>query len=496
MTFKLRRSDPVPVTAADFQAIRTDIASLPADVSNDAVGAYAPSLDDLYAPETHAAALDPTAPIVQGARGTGKSFWAAVLGDNELRTAAATAYPKLGLPRLDVQFGYTGIEGPSGIGRDKLDQCLRADAGIDEARVFFWATILRALARARGRAEPLPEFLTAARDLETREATLSQADQTLAKSGRLLLIVYDALDTMATSWPRRRLLTQALLEVVWAMRAYRSVRMKLFLRPDQIDDDALHFVELPKLRTGAVRLTWPVTDLYGLLFARLSLGKAGESFSRLLSSLGLQAGSRDQILARQWSLSQDVTQQQELMSALSGPFMADGAYGYKKGKTYEWPLKHLGDAFNEVTPRSFLGLWIAASKYGSAPANRVITPAGMQHGLRAASKTRVDQLHQEFPWIKGVLAPLAGLLLPQDEDQVFAVWQKAATLGAAIADAQKEGYLPPVHPGPDGARNVRGLYTAMEQIGVMFRRKDDRIDMPDLFRVAAKLLKKGGTAPL
>jgi hypothetical protein len=30
----------------------------------------------------------------------------------------------------------------------------------------------------------------------------------------------------------------------------------------------------------------------------------------------------------------------------------------------------------------------------------------------------------------------------------------------------------------------------------MSRRKDGRIDMPDLFRVAAKLLKKGGTAPL
>lgn len=30
----------------------------------------------------------------------------------------------------------------------------------------------------------------------------------------------------------------------------------------------------------------------------------------------------------------------------------------------------------------------------------------------------------------------------------------------------------------------------------MFRRRDDRIDMPDLFRVAARLLKKGGVAPL
>jgi hypothetical protein len=35
----------------------------------------------------------------------------------------------------------------------------------------------------------------------------------------------------------------------------------------------------------------------------------------------------------------------------------------------------------------------------------------------------------------------------------------------------------------------------MERIGVMMRRRDERLDMPDLFRVAAKLLKKGAMAP-
>jgi len=184
------------------------------------------------------------------------------------------------------------------------------------------------------------------------------------------------------------------------------------------------------------------------------------------------------------------------MTALAGPFMADGAYGYKKGKTYEWPLKHLGDAFNEVTPRSFLSLIIAAAQHGAVPPNRVIAPAGMHHGLRAASRTRVDQLHQEFPWIKGVLAPLAGLLLPQDDEQVFAVWRTAKTLDTAMEDAAVEGYMPPVAATSTKRAQEPDLYTALERIGVMMRGKVDRIDMPDLFRVAARLLKKGGTAPL
>lgn len=98
-------------TVNDFQAIRAAIASLPADVSSDAIGSSAPKLEDIYAPETHAAALDPTTPIVLGARGTGKSFWAGVLGNEDLRSAAATAYPRLGLTRLDVQFDlYTALE--------------------------------------------------------------------------------------------------------------------------------------------------------------------------------------------------------------------------------------------------------------------------------------------------------------------------------------------------------------------------------------------------
>lgn len=485
------------VPATDFVEIRAAMASLPADVSNDAIGASAPTLEALYAPETHAAALDPTAPIVQGSRGTGKSFWAGVLGDDALRSAAATAYPRLGLMRLDVRFGYTGVGGTGGITRERLDQCLPADAGIDEARVFFWATILRALASIQGQPVPsLPSLMPEARDLDSREAKLEQADEELGKQGKILLIVYDALDTVATSWPRQRLLTQALLEVVWAMRAYRNVRMKLFVRPDQIEDDELHFVELPKLRTGAVRLTWSGTDLYALLFARLSLGAAQAPFGRLLASLGLRAGSRDQILARQWSLGQDVAHQQNLMTALAGPFMADGEHGYKKGKTYDWPLKHLADTFDEVTPRSFLGLMIAAANHGMAPPRRVITPGGIQHGLRAASKTRLDQLHQDFPWIKGVLAPLAGLLLPQEEKIVFNAWRRAGSLGNALVDAGEVGYLPPVHARQGTPPHERDLYIALERIGVMMRRTDNRIDMPDLFRVAAKLLKKGGTAPL
>jgi hypothetical protein len=136
---------------------------------------------------------------------------------------------------------------------------------------------------------------------------------------------------------------------------------------------------------------------------------------------------------------------------------------------------------------------IAAAKHGTPPTRHVITPDGIRHGLREASRTRVDQLYQDFPWIKGVLAPLSGLLLPQIQEKVFDVWRRANTVELAKKDARQHDYLPPF---PEGSDNELGIYAALERIGVMQRREDGRLDMPDLYRVAAKLLKKGGTAPV
>ena len=485
------------VETHDLRRIRAAIAGIPGDLSNDAVGAHVAGLDEIYAPETHAAALDPHAPIVLGSRGSGKSFWASVLGRDQTRAAVAGAYPRLALDKTLAEFGYTGLGGPDGIGADQIDAAVPPAGGIEEAKIFWWATVLSAAARSAGEARSRPhDFLAPAADWSRREALLNMHEQRLRDRGRVLLVLYDALDTVARTWPRRRLLTEALLEVVWALRAYRALRPKLFIRPDQLDDDALRFVELPKLRSGAVRLEWSATDLYGLFFARLALSADDEdarAFERAIGHLGLRSADRQMILTRRWSLASESTDQQRVMTLMAGPYMGQGTYGYKKGSTYSWPITHLADAHQEVTPRAFLGLMTAAATHGAPPEDRVITAEGIRHGLRAASRTRVDQLHQEFPWIKGVLAPLSGLLLPQPEQEVYRVWTQTGTLEALKADAQRSGYLPPFAD-PDAA-STHALFVALERIGVMFRRRDDRLDMPDLFRVAARLLKKGGVAP-
>ena len=499
VSLRPRISSRMKLDIEDYSAIRRALGAISGDVSNDAVGAHVAKLEDLYAPATHSAALDPTAPIVLGSRGSGKSFWAGVLGQKETRLAAAEAYPRLGLSKVEVHFGYTGIGGPEGVSMEHIDAAVPDDADIDQAKAFWWATILAAAARSAGKTVAKPKnYLNDALDWEARENQLNAHERRLLADGKTLLVVYDALDTVARTWPRRRLLTESLLEVVWAMRAYRAIRLKLFLRTDQIEDDALRFVELPKLREGAVRLTWSGSDLYGLLYSRLALTadtEARKAFGKLLRKLGFLVPDVKTILTRRWPLVSAPDDQQELMVALAGQaYMGQGTYAYKKGSTYGWPITHLADSYAEVTPRSFLGMMIAAAKHGAPSADRVISPEGIRHGLRAASKTRVDQLHKEFPWIKGVLAPLAGLLLPQIEDAVFDVWRNANTMNRLMEDARSQNYLPPFP--REQRKDEHHLFIALERIGVMFRRKDDRLDMPDLFRVATKLLKKGAVAPL
>jgi len=174
-----------------------------------------------------------------------------------------------------------------------------------------------------------------------------------------------------------------------------------------------------------------------------------------------------------------------------------GAYmgrSHKKGRTYDWPLRHLADGHGEVTPRSFLTLMIEAAREAPSPADQVMSAEGIRHGLREASKVRVNQLELEFPWIKRVLAPLARLQVPCESDQITRRWSETGTIEAVMRQAERREFLPPFNPRTEGKPQTK-LIDTLVRIGVLMSRTDGRYDMPDLFRVAARLLKKGGVAP-
>lgn len=477
----------------DYTAIRSALATFPSD--HDASGSQRPTAAEIFAPEQHANALDPNTPIVVGARGAGKSFWAAVLEESATREVAALAYPHLHLERLIVKPGYTGFDSDGAVTAKTIEVRVPPGEENTKATQFWSAVIMRAAHSALNtdvRVMSVREVMEQYIDPEDFSAEIQKIDKQLEQAGKVLLVTFDALDTLSRDWKRSGQLTDALFEVIWSLRARRCIRAKLFIRPEQLADDSLRFVELPKLRSGRIELTWSQTELYGLLFWRLYgalNGNVDNGFSALATRVGAPLSMIDKG-PRHWPLIFDPEVQKTAMTLLAGQYMGSSA---KRGGTYDWPYKHLADALDNVTPRSFIRLFVGAAQSSEQSGRHIISAEGIREGLRQASKVRVEQLAIEYQWIKRALLPLARLTVPCHLDEIRQRWDESKTVGTILQAAQDQdvGFLPPFPPRAKGDHN-KLLADAMERIGVFSYRTDDRIDIPDLFRVAAQMLKKGG----
>lgn len=477
----------------DLSALRGTISQLTTD--HDAEGEHRPKVGEVFAPEQHASALAPSTLIVVGARGAGKSFWAGVLGQDETRTLAASVYPRLGLERLLVRFGYNGFDTGSAVSRRTVEARVRT--GDQQQATFFWqAVILRAAFEAVDHPDgsmTTLEVMQKYEDPELFEGALRAVDAVLTGRDKTLLVIFDALDTLSREWGQLTILTDALFEAAWSLRARRCIRAKIFIRPDQLNDESLRFVELPKLKSGRVELNWKRVDLYGLLYSRMAEAEqrmGGDQFNKLAVEEGSPLPHDEATRLRSWRLARDETAQRRIMQRLAGLYMGRGP---NKGATYPWTYNHLADARGVVTPRSFLKLFVEAARYAEHASNLVLTPEAIRHGLREASKTRVEQLALEYRWVKRALAPLAGLKVPCQRSDIHDVWRQSNTVDVITKTAQLEGFLPPYKflSSSTGEETLEG---AMERIGVLSYRADGRVDMPDLFRIASKMFKLGGVA--
>jgi hypothetical protein len=262
-----------------------------------------------------------------------------------------------------------------------------------------------------------------------------------------------------------------------------------------MQDLGLRFVELPKMISGATRLIWAPTNLYGMFFSRLATDRGPgtrEGLAQLLGNSQVPPPPETLVGIRRWQLSQDKGAQARVFTKIAGHYMGRS---HKKGRTYDWPLNHLADGHGEVTPRSFLTLLRAAAETPPFVESQAITAEGIRNGLREASKVRLEQLDTEFKWIKRVLAPLARLQVPCTQSTIIERWNETETVEAVMKRAAAREFLPPFESTADQSDDVK-LIERLTRMGVLTQRSDGRYDMPDLFRVAARLLRKGGVAPV
>ncbi|MCW0181490.1 MAG: hypothetical protein OJI70_06920 [Zavarzinia sp.] len=494
------RQKSISLKPEDISTIRDAVAQFDPSASTTIVGEDKAKLRDVFAPTAHSKALDPATTLVLGARGAGKSFWASVLFNQDTRQLAADLYPRLGLDKLQVQIGFGGV-GRAGVSKAVIDELVPYGQEKATADSFWQAVIAGAALKVteRDQKHSPKEMLGRFANPQDWADAMVEVDDILTGRGETLLIVFDALDAISEDWGRLSGLIDALMRSVWELRGFNAIRAKLFMRPDQLSELTLRFVELPKLRSGAAKLGWKQADLYGLMFARLAFDEdAAEAFGRFLEAYSLGKPPERQEDLPTWKLSNNEAQQEKLFEAMAGSFMGAGP---RKGKTFDWPYNHLADGLGDVTPRSFLILMQnAAERSRSRDAgDLILLPQTIRDGLREASKVRIEQLNTEYPWIKRVLQPLAGLRVPATPQVFFDAWKENATVDAALKISRREKALPPVPIDlslkPDKSGREPDLADRLTKMGVLTSRLDGRYDMPDLFRIGAALLKKGGVTP-
>lgn len=471
-----------------------ELKSKTAEIASDA-----PGWERVLTVRDHEGALDPSRPIVIGDRGTGKSFWTGALLDTDRRERLSAVYPRLALDKIDVELGFGGDEFSSAHPTsNELSDLLKLGFSAEA----IWRAVMLSVLPAPVRPAEVTtgdwrrSVAWIAEDPALRRAQFQAADKYLVGQGRQLLVIFDALDTLSSDWDEISKLMRGLLQVGLFLRPARGLRLKLFLRPDMVDDPQLWAVgDSSKLRHDEVMLAWTRRDLHALLIQYL----ANHDETRAL----IQQYTRDNFNKElnyesdrfevPSELLTDETAQQKFFASVAGNYMGRSA---TKGRTYTWVPNHLANAKGHAAPRSFLlALGVAAERSeGNLVALEV---EGIKEGVRQASQSRMRELGEDYRWIDAVFRPLRDMQVPIDRRDVMNRW-KAGKVIAAITKEMKADttgrYLPPprIASQTDDSATHAALIDTLDHLGIIEVIGDGRLNMPDLFRLAAGVKRMGG----
>jgi len=281
-----------------------------------------------------------------------------------------------------------------------------------------------------------------------------------------------------------------MLRLALDARGYRAIRIKIFMRADQANDDTVfRFADASKLRAEKVDLVWRRRDLYGLLFQRLWTDPASHSAFSILMKDSRKLSLFDDEFPEELKNNED--EQAELFYAIAGEFMGADR---RRGRTYSWVHDHLADAFGETSPRSFLIALQRAATHEPRPTASSIDYLGIRYGVQEASDVRLSELKEDYLWIVDAINALEGLEVPCSPQSFTERWKKRRTL-RRISGVVSKGGLRPVELETKSITPEAALLLALRNIGVIEFRTEDRINMPDIFRVAAKIKRRGGVRP-
>lgn len=486
------------MTATEVVAAREAIADLPEGTSH----GEPPEAAQVYLPRSHLRAMHPDSLLVTGMRGAGKTFWWSALQEPVVRALVGRLETPTSTRMLseatDVRAGFGIRSVPDDYpGKDVIYSLTRGGV---EPRIV-WRTVYARHLAPNG--HPLRERTTweehaayVAQHPEPIERLFHERDVELDTQGVHFVVLFDALDRCADDWQDLTRNVRGLLQTALDLRAYRRLRMKIFLRSDQFDERTFtDFPDASKLLASSVALNWPRHELYGLFWHCLVNRPDGNLFRKLLASgawTPVEAGGQSVYSVPRYLIFKE-DRQREKFHRIAGQWMGTDR---RRGYPYTWIPNHLGDTDGRVSPRSFLAALRAAAADTAErrPEHAVaLHYDSIKRGVQAASEIRVREIQEDYPWMHLVLSPLGGMSVPCDFEEIAARWQHEGVLDH-LSDRmqQDEVKLPPRHidQGPDGVRGD------LEGLRVFYRLFDGRVNIPDVFRLGYGLGRKGGVKPV
>ncbi len=462
-----------------------------------------PNPSQIYIPELHTKALPPEVSIVEGMRGAGKSFWTAVLADNDTRTLVSDVTNIQRLSKLIVRVGF-GLDHDNEHFPDAKRITLLITQGCTPDDIWR-SVLLRHTLKALGKPLPFDDGVDSAAlwvkvNHDQADRYLVECDRDLAEQEKVLLLLFDSLDRLAGDWGHIRQILSAALQLGLECRTRRAIRFKFFLRPDMVeeDDEIWRFSDSSKLLHTKSELTWRPQDLFGLILLHLANSQsAGPAFRKEIEQ---QTRIQWQEVDHVYPLPQNLTTGEQplrsIVEALAGPWVGTNA---KRGFTFTWIPTHLSDAKGRLSPRSILLAVKRAAEWTKEryPNHKTaLHYEGIQQGVVEASGIRISEIKEDYPWAGPLLEALKGVTVPLTIDELTARWTESC-IKSSLEAAQQKQRLPPRRFSSDSdlKGQIQALVDDLVELAVFYRTENGRINMPDIFRVGFGIKRKGGVKP-
>ncbi|MFZ2305988.1 MAG: hypothetical protein WAW73_23090 [Rhodoferax sp.] len=462
-----------------------------------------PQRSEIYIPSLHSKALLQEVSIVEGMRGAGKSFWTAVLLNDDTRKLVSGVANIQKLDQLIVKIGFgMSLDNDVFPAPKRVASLMEQGCTADD---IWRSVLLRHLLKVLQKPMSFDDDVDAAAlwvkdNRDTADNHLTVCDRDLVQQGKVFLLLFDSLDKLAGDWAHIRVLLSSALQLGLECRSRRAIRFKFFLRSDMVeeDDEIWRFADSSKLLHSMETLTWRPNDLFGLILLHLANDQSvGTNFRQEISD---KTHLEFPLIDGTYSLPRGLTAREQplrsIIETLAGPWVGTNA---KRGFTFTWIPTHLSDAKGRLSPRSILLAFRKAAQWTNErhPDHpTALHYEGIQQGVVEASKIRINEIKEDYPWVGPLLNALNGATVPLTMDELTARWTDSCISASLDAAAQNQR-LPPRRYTNDPNRkgDLQALVDDLIELAVLYRTEDKRLNMPDIFRIGFGIKRQGGVKP-